>query len=86
MSKVLGQRLGIPVWITEFEAYAKVKGFYKVMVGTEVLQLMAQVNKSAEELKVEERNDTGYCTMLLAMESTGKAFTMVALVRSQEVV
>ena len=48
------------VWITKFEDYMKVKGFYKVMAGTEVPAPASQVNKSAEELKSEERNDTGY--------------------------
>ena len=72
------------VWITKFEAYAKVKGFYKVMAGTEVLPLASQATKTTAELKVEEKNDTGYCTMLLAMDITGKAFPMVALVKMME--
>jgi len=49
------------------------------MAGTKVPPLASQTTKTAPELKAEERNDTGYCTMLLAMDSTGKVFTMVAL-------
>ena len=48
------------VWITKFEAYARVKGFYNVMAGTEVPPLANQTPKSADEMKVEERNDTGW--------------------------
>ena len=40
-------------WITKFEAYAKVKGFYKVMAGTEVPPPTSQALKSADEPKVE---------------------------------
>ena len=80
--KFSGKDKDYQVWITKFEAYMKVKGFDKVMAGTEVLALASQVNKSAEELKSEEGNDTGYCTMLLAMDSTRKAFTMVALAKT----
>ena len=58
------------VWITKFEAYTKVKGFYKVMAGTEVQPLASQATKSADEQKVEDKNDTRYCTMLLAMDNT----------------
>ena len=72
------------VWITKFEAYAKVKGFYKVMAGTKVLPLVSQVTRMAPKQKVEEKNDTGYCTMLLAIDTTGKAFTMVALAKTTE--
>ena len=70
------------VWITKFEAYGSVKGFYNVMAGTKTLPPANQTLKSAEELKVEEKNDTGYRTMLLAMDSTRKAFTMVALAKT----
>ena len=79
--KFLGKDEEYQVWITKFEAYAKVKGFYSVMAGTEVLPPASQATKTAPELKVEEKNDTGYCTMLLVMESTGKSFTMVALAK-----
>ena len=48
------------------------------MDGTEVPVPNAQANKTAEELKLEEKNDVGYCTLLLAMDSTGKAFSKVA--------
>ena len=48
------------VWITKFEAYAELKGFYKVMAGTEVLPLVSQTTRMAPEQKAEERNDTGY--------------------------
>ena len=72
------------VWITKFEAYMKVKGFYKVMAGTEVPPPASQTTRTAAELKVEEKNDTGYCTMLLPMDATGKAFAMVALVKMME--
>ena len=82
--KFSGNNEEYQVWITKFEAYAKVKGFYKVMAGTEVLPLASQATKTAEELKVEEKNDTGYSTMILAMDSTGKAFTMVALAKTME--
>ena len=66
------------VWVTKFEAYAMVKGFYKIMDGTEVLVPYAQAKKAEAELKVEEKNDVGYCTLLLAMDSKGKAFSKVA--------
>ena len=82
--KFSGKDEDYQVWITKFEAYAKVKGFYSVMAGTEVPPPVSQAAKSADELKVEEKNDTGYCTMLLAMDSTGKAFTMVALAKTME--
>ena len=59
-------------------AYSKVKGFYKIMAGTEVLAPYAQANKTAEELKLEEKNDVRYRTLLLAMDSKGKAFSKVA--------
>ena len=49
------------VWVTKFVAYSKVKGFYKIMAGTEVPVPYAQANKTAEELKLEEKNDVGYC-------------------------
>ena len=64
--KSSGKEKEYPVWITKFEAYAKVKGFYKVMAGTKVLPPMSQTTRTAPEQKAEERNDTGYCTMLLA--------------------
>ena len=38
----------------------------------------AQANKMAEELKLEEKQDDGYCMLLLAMDSKGKAFSKVA--------
>ena len=72
------------IWITKFEAYTRVKGFYNVMAGTEVPPLVSQTPKSTEEQKAEEKNDTGYCTMLLAMDSAGKAFMMVALAKTME--
>ena len=87
-----GEGLGCPkfsgkddeyqVWITKFEAYAKVKGFDKIVAGTEVPPPASQAVKSADEMKSQERNDHGCCTMLLAMDSTGKAFTMVALAKT----
>ena len=46
--KFLGKGEDYQVWITKFEAYAKVKGFYKVMAGTEIPPPASQVNKSAE--------------------------------------
>ena len=82
--KFLGNEEEYQVWITKFEAYAKVKGCYKVMAGTEVPPLAIQAVRTAPKQKVEEKNDTGYCTMLLAMDTTGKAFTMVALVKTME--
>ena len=51
--KSSGKEEEYPVWITKFEAYAKVKGFYKVMAGTEVPPPMSQALKSADEPKVE---------------------------------
>ena len=82
--KFSGKDEDYQVWITKFEAYAKVKGFYMVMAGTDVLPPANQATKTAPELKVEEKNDTGYCTMLLAMDSAGKAFTIVALAKTME--
>ena len=76
--KFLGKDEDYQVWVTKFEAYSKVKGFYKIMAGTKVPVPYAQANKNAEELKLEEKNDIGYCTMLLAMDSKGKAFSKVA--------
>ena len=54
------------VWVTKFEAYAMVKGFYKIMDGTEVLVPCAQANKNAEELKLEEKktSDIARCSWL----------------------
>ena len=54
------------------------------MACTEVPPLTSQTTKTAPELKTEERNDTGYCTILLAMDTIGKAFTMVALAKTME--
>ena len=51
--KFSGKDEDYQIWITKFEAYAKVKGFYKVMAGTEVLPLMCPTTKTAAELKVE---------------------------------
>ena len=82
--KFSGKDEDYQVWITKFEAYSKVKGFYKVMAGTEVPPPVSQVTRMAPEQKVEEKNDTGYCTMLLVMDTTGKAFTMVALAKTME--
>ena len=48
------------------------------MDGTEVPVPYAQANKTAEEPKLEEKQDVGYCTLLLAMDSKGKAFSKVA--------
>ena len=48
------------------------------MDGTKVPVPYAQANKTAEELKLEEKHDVGYCTLLLAMDSKGKAFSKVA--------
>ena len=79
--KFSGKDENYQIWITKFEAYAKVKGFYTVMAGTNVPPPANQATKTAPELKVEEKNDTGYCTMLLAMDSTSKVFTMVALAK-----
>ena len=53
------------------------------MAGTEeVPPVASQATKTADEQKVEEKNDNVYCTMLLAMDSTGKAFTLVALAKT----
>ena len=52
--KSSGKEEEYQVWITKFEAYAKVKGFYTVMAGTEVPPLVSQATKTAPELKVEE--------------------------------
>ena len=57
--KFLGKDEDYQVWITKFEAYAKVKGFYMVMAGTDIPPLANQATKTAPELKVEEKNDTG---------------------------
>ena len=70
------------MWVTKFDAYSMVKDFYKIMDGTEVPVPYAQANKTAEELKLEEKNDIGYCTMLLAMDSKRKAFSKVANAKS----
>ena len=70
--KFLGKDEDYQVWVTKFEAYSMVKGFYKIMDGTEVPVPNAQANKTAEELKLEEKNDVGYCTLLLALDSKGK--------------
>ena len=78
--KFSGKDEDYQIWITKFEAYTKVKGFYTVMAGTDVPPPANQATKTAPELK----NDTGYCTMLLAMDSAGKAFTMVALAKTTE--
>ena len=59
-----------------------VKGFYKIVDGTEVPVPYAQANKTAEELKLAENNDVGYCMLLLAMDSKGKAFSKVANAKS----
>ena len=53
------------VWITKFEAYAKVKGFNKVMAGTEVPPPVSQTTRMAPKQKVEEKYDTGYCLSLI---------------------
>ena len=45
--KFLGKDEDYQVWITKFEAYAKVKGFYKVMAGTEVPPLVSQTTRTA---------------------------------------
>ena len=82
--KFLGKDEEYQVWITKFEANTRVKGFYNVMAGTEVPPPASQTLKSVEELKSEERNNTGYCTMFLVMDSTRKAFTMVALAKTME--
>ena len=55
-----------------------VKGFFKIMDGTEIPVPYAQANKTEAELKLEEKNDVRYCTLLLAMDSKGKAFSKVA--------
>ena len=44
------------VWITKFEAYAKVKGCSSVMAGTDVPPPANQATKTAPKLKVEEKN------------------------------
>ena len=51
------------------------------MAGTEVPVPYAQANRTAEELKLAENNDVGYCMLLLAMDSKGKAFSKVANVK-----
>ena len=76
--KFSGKEEDYQVWVTKFDAYSMVKGFYRIMDGTEVPVPYAQANKTAEELKLEEKQDVGYCTLLLAMDSTGKAFSKVA--------
>ena len=70
--KFSGKEEDYHVWVTKFDAYSMVKGFYKIMDGTEVPVPYAQANKTTEELKLEEKQDVGYCTLLLAMDSTGK--------------
>ena len=76
--KFLSKDEDYQVWVTKLEAYSMVKGFYKIMDGTKVPVPYAQANKTAEELKLEEKQDVGYCTLLLAMDSKGKAFSKVA--------
>ena len=70
--KFSGKGKDYQVWVTKFVAYSKVKGFYKIMDGNEVPVPSAQANKTTEELKLEEKNDVRYCTLLLAMDSKGK--------------
>ena len=36
------------VWITKFEDFTKVNGFYKVMAGTEIPPSASQVDRSAK--------------------------------------
>ena len=76
--KFSGKDEDYQVWVTKFVAYSKVKCFYKIMDGTEVPVPYAPDKKTAEELKLEEKNDVGYCTLLLVMDSKGKAFSKVA--------
>ena len=55
--KFSGKDEDYQVWVTKLVAYSKVKGFYEIMAGTEVLVPYAQANKTAEDLKLEEEND-----------------------------
>ena len=78
MSEVLGQGGRIPGLDHE------VRG---LLEGERILQGDGRYRgtaTTAPEQKVEEKNDTEYCTMLLAMDTTGKAFTMVALAKTME--
>ena len=47
--KFSGKDEDYQVWVTKFEAYAMVKGIYKIIDGTEVLVPYVQANKTAEE-------------------------------------
>ena len=76
--KISGKELDYQVWVTKIDTYSMVKGFYRIMDGTEVPVPYAQSKNTAEELKVEEKNDVRYCTLLLAMDSKGIAFSKVA--------
>ena len=78
MSEVSGKEEDYQEWVTKFDAYSMVKSFYRIMDGTEVPVPYAQANTTAEELKLVEKQDIGYCTLLLAMDSKGKAFSKVA--------
>ena len=56
--KFSGKDEDYQIWITTFEAYAKVKGFNTVMAGTDIPPPANQATKTAPELKAEEKNDT----------------------------
>ena len=43
--KFPGKEEDYQVWVTKFDAYSMVKGFYKIMDGTKVLVPYAQANK-----------------------------------------
>ena len=58
MSEILGKEEDYQVWVLKFDAYSMVKGFYRIMYGTEVPVPYAQANKPADELKLEEKQDS----------------------------
>jgi hypothetical protein len=63
------------VFRTKFGAYARVKGFDKVMSGAEKVPAWDKAAKTTAEDEAETKNNLGYALLLLSID--GKAFPLV---------
>lgn len=66
---------GYRVFSAKFTAFARVKGFDKVMSGAEKVPAWDKASKSTDEEEAEKKNNLGYALLLLSVD--GKAFPLV---------
>jgi hypothetical protein len=70
-----GERAKFREWESKWLAYARVKGFHKVMTRKETVPAESQLSKTADEVKNEDLNNSGYAQLILSV--SGTAFSYV---------